>query len=46
LAIYGWLRFFAHSQYWFEWIVIVFLVLFYVLTAVVVAQQDGQRQGT
>ena len=44
-AAYGWLRYFMHSQYRFEWVFVAFLALFYMLTAVVVAQQDGHRQG-
>jgi hypothetical protein len=45
VATYGWLRFFGHTQHWFEWVFLFLALLIYTLTAVLVAGQEGQQAG-
>jgi hypothetical protein len=45
VATYGWLRFFAHTQHWFEWVFLFLALLIYTLIAVLVAGQEGQQAG-
>lgn len=45
VAFYGWLRFFAHTQHWFEWIFLFLALVTYTLTAVSTAGQVGQHEG-
>lgn len=45
IASFGWIRFFAHTQHWLEWVFLALVLPIYTLSAVVAADQAGQREG-